>query len=156
MLVANATAMLSMPAWLFRVVAVTVTGAVVVVAFSGMNCGDDGPVLAASRRISTAANGENVFTVFDNPPPVVTASNSCGRKKSGESLRRAPEQAGRLDGQCRAGEAQRGNRSDVADLDGSAGGGDDVVARRDVRRVGRRRMCQAQVVRRGDDIDCRR
>ena len=80
--VANATGMLSMPALLLRVVAVTVTGAVVVVALSGMYAGDAGPVLVIASSESTPANGLNLRTVLPVLPPVVPANRYCGSKRS--------------------------------------------------------------------------
>src|SRR4029078_7519913 len=81
-LVANATGMLSIPAWLLRVVAVTVTGAVAVVALSGMNTGEVGPVLLTASLESTPANGLNLLTVPPVEPPVVAANRYVGSTRS--------------------------------------------------------------------------
>jgi hypothetical protein len=75
-LVAKFTGIPLIPAWLFRVVALTVTGAVIVVLLSGISCGDDGPVLELLSWMSTTAKGLKVLTVVPTPPPVAAAASS--------------------------------------------------------------------------------
>ena len=131
-LVANATGMLSIPAWLLRVVAVTVTGAVVVVALRGMNTGDVGPVLLTASLESTPANGLNFLTVPPVEPPVGDSEQVRRQEQVRDSIDRAAEQAGRLEGQGLAGKAEGAGRQRGGDLNRPARGGDDVVARRDI------------------------